>query len=77
VGDPVALAQGIVAELGRLFEKELGGEAKIPIKALTVFTHPVVELDVEGMAVPSCRIENCASRWRLMLKDCPLKFMRS
>lgn len=57
VGDPVAFAQGIVAELGRLFEKELGGEVKVPIKALTVFTHPVVELKVEGASVPVCRIE--------------------
>lgn len=28
-----------------------------PIKALTVFTHPVVELDIEGTNIPVCRIE--------------------
>ncbi len=56
-GDPVAFSQGIVAELGRLFDKELRGEAKIPIKVLTVFTHPVLELEIEGTSVPVCRIE--------------------
>ena len=57
VGDPVVFAQGITAELERRFEKELGKESKVPIKALTVFTHPAVELDVEEASVPVCRIE--------------------
>ncbi|HUI88605.1 MAG TPA: nuclease-related domain-containing protein [Anaerolineales bacterium] len=57
VGDPVVFSHGIVEELGRLFEKELGGEARVPIKALTVFTHPAVELDITGTAIPVCRIE--------------------
>jgi len=57
VGDPMAFSQGIAAELGRRFEKELGGESKVPIKALTVFTHPAIELDVEGSSFPVCKIE--------------------
>jgi len=57
VGDPVAFSQGITAELGRLVGRELGGEAKIPIKALTVFTHPAVELEIEGPSIPVCRVE--------------------
>lgn len=57
VGDPVVFSQGIVEELGRLFEKELGEKTKSPIKALTVFTHPAVELDIEGTAIPVCKIE--------------------
>ena len=57
VGDPVAFSQGIVAELGRQFEKELGEKTRLPIKALTVFTHPTVELDIEGPSIPVCKIE--------------------
>jgi len=57
VGDPVLFAQEITTELGRLFEKELGEGSKVPIKALTVFTHPALELDVEGSSVPVCKIE--------------------
>ncbi|MFZ1042857.1 MAG: nuclease-related domain-containing protein [Anaerolineales bacterium] len=57
VGDPIQFSQGIVAELGRLFDKEFGGEVKAPIRALTVFSHPAVELEVEGTSIPACRIE--------------------
>ncbi len=28
-----------------------------PVKALTVFTHPAAELDVEGGPIPACKIE--------------------
>ena len=57
VGDPMAFSHGIVQELERRFGKELGGKTKLSIKALTVFTHPAVELDIEGTALPVCKIE--------------------
>ncbi len=57
VGDPMAFSHGIVQELERRFGKELGGKTKLSIKALTVFTHPTVELDIEGTAIPVCKIE--------------------
>ena len=57
VGDPMAFSHGIVQELKRRFGKELGGKTKLSIKALTVFTHPTVELDIEGTALPVCKIE--------------------
>ncbi len=57
VGDPMAFSHGIVQELERRFGKELGGNTKLSIKALTVFTHPTVELDIEGTALPVCKIE--------------------
>ncbi len=38
-------------------QKALGPEAEVPIKALTVFTHPDVDLEIEGAsAYPACRI---------------------
>jgi len=57
VGDPAAFSNGIVQELERLFEKEIGEKTRLPIKALTVFTHPTVELDIEGPSIPVCKIE--------------------
>ena len=57
VGDPVAFSHGIIQELERRFGKELGEKSNLSIKALTVFTHPAVELDIEGMGIPVCKIE--------------------
>ncbi|HUH98763.1 MAG TPA: nuclease-related domain-containing protein [Anaerolineales bacterium] len=57
VGDPSAVSNGIVRELERLFEKELGGKARSPVKALTVFTHPAVELDIDDPSIPACKID--------------------
>ena len=57
VVDPSVVARGQVEELGERFRKELGAEAAVPIKALTVFTHPAVELEIQGGSFPACRIE--------------------
>jgi hypothetical protein len=47
----------MVQDLKAHIEKEFNGEVVAPIKTLTVFTHPVVELEVEGTAVPVCKLE--------------------
>ena len=57
VGDPVVLSQAMVQELQSRLEKEFAGEVAAPIKALTVFTHPLAELEVEGGQIPACKIE--------------------
>jgi Nuclease-related domain len=57
VGDPMAFSHEIVQELERRFGKELGRKTNLSIKALTVFTHPTVELDIEGTGIPVCKIE--------------------
>ena len=57
VGDPIAAARQVEAELDRLFKKELGLEAAIPIKSIVVFTHPAANLDIEESPVPVCKID--------------------
>ncbi len=57
VEDPLVLGRGLVEELGDRFRKELGADVVIPIKALTVFTHPGVDLEIEGASFPACRID--------------------
>lgn len=57
VGDPVMLSQAMVQELKSRLDKEFAGQAVAPVKALTVFTHPAAELDVEGGQIPACKIE--------------------
>ena len=57
VGDPIAAARQVEVELDRLFKKELGLEAAIPIKSIVVFTHPAANLDIEESPVPVCKID--------------------
>ncbi len=57
VMDPVVFASAMNSELARRLEKDPGVGRDIPIKTLTVFTHPGVELEVEGVSVPACRID--------------------
>jgi hypothetical protein len=57
VSDPMMFSQGITEELERRFQRELGEPTRVLIKALTVFTHPAVELDLASTSIPVCRIE--------------------
>ncbi len=57
VKDPVLFSQAMVNELKSLIEKEFNGEVVVPIKALTVFTHPAAELEIEGASIPACKLE--------------------
>lgn len=57
VDDPVIFSQALVQELNERIEKEFKGEIVVTIKALTVFTHPAVELEIEGTSIPACKLE--------------------
>ncbi len=57
VSDPVILAQSMVKELHDRLDKEFGEQIAVPIKALTVFTHPAAELEVEGGPIPACKVD--------------------
>ncbi len=57
VGDPLVVARQLTEELEVRIHKDLGPEVRVPIKALTVFTHPGALLEVEGGSFPACRIE--------------------
>jgi hypothetical protein len=57
VGDPIAAVKHAEDELGRIFGKELGVEAAIPIKSIVVFTHPAVNLDIEESPISVCKID--------------------
>lgn len=55
VVDPRAFAQNVEQELGDRFRREFGAEFVVPIRGLTVFTHPGSELEVQGSALPACK----------------------
>jgi hypothetical protein len=55
--DPSLVASGMKEDLERWFSRQLGQAAKAPIKVLTVFTHPAVDLEIDGGGFPACKIE--------------------
>ncbi len=57
VSDPVILAQSMVKEIEDRLHKELGDQVVVPVKALTVFTHPAVELEIEGGPIPAFKVD--------------------
>jgi hypothetical protein len=57
VSDPVILAQSMVRELSDRFSREFAGQVTPQVKALTVFTHPGVDLEVSGGPIPACKID--------------------
>jgi hypothetical protein len=57
VSNPVTLSAAMVQEIKSRVEKEFEGEVKVPVRALTVFTHPTTQLDVEGGPIPAVKID--------------------
>jgi len=57
VDDPVKFSQAMIQELYRIIAKEFNGEVVVPIKVLTVFTHPATDLEIEGTSIPACKLE--------------------
>jgi hypothetical protein len=57
VSDPVVLSQAMVEELNSRLTKEFGDRLIVPVKALTVFTHPAAELEFDVAGVPACKID--------------------
>ncbi len=57
VGDPQASARATVDDLQARLSRELEPGISIPIKALTVFTHPAVLLEIEEASIPACKID--------------------
>lgn len=57
VGDPVVVAEGLTEELGRWLKEHLPAGEAVPVKILTVFTHPSVELELDSPQVPAHKID--------------------
>lgn len=57
VGDPVVVARALEDDLKLWFREHLASHSDVPVKALTVFTHPAVELDIAEAVVPAYKID--------------------
>ena len=53
VNDPRALAEALTDELRSWFRDHLAAPADVPVKVLTVFTHPAVDLQMDEGNVPA------------------------
>jgi hypothetical protein len=56
VNDPVALAESLGDDMRRWFREHAGLPVNVPVKVLTVFTHPAVDLQLEGGNLPALAI---------------------
>jgi hypothetical protein len=54
--DPVLVAEALQGDMKKWLENHLQLKASIPMKALTVFTHPATELEVQRPPFPACTI---------------------
>jgi hypothetical protein len=57
LGDPIRAANAAEGFLRNQFEKRDIPVEKIPIKPVVVFTHPAVELDIEGASIPVVKVD--------------------
>jgi hypothetical protein len=57
VSDPVILAQSMIQEMNDRLEREFTGKVTAQVRALTVFTHPAVELEIDRGPIPACKID--------------------
>jgi hypothetical protein len=57
VGNPIYSASRMEEDLRELFAKEFGGELSIPIRSIVVFSHPLVQLDIENAPIPICKAD--------------------
>jgi hypothetical protein len=57
LGDPIRAVRGAEGYLRNQFDNLEIPPEKVPIKAVIVFTHPAVELDVESASLPVVKVE--------------------
>lgn len=57
VGDPVELAEGLTDAIRSWLTDQLQARANVPIRVLTVFTHPSVDLEIDRGGVPAYKID--------------------
>lgn len=73
IGDPVVVSEALAAEMGQWFSDHLGGGADVPVRVLTVFTHPAVELEIDTPHVPAYKVEKLRKHIALQGTKMPAK----
>lgn len=57
VSNPILAAQQVGDELRKHFSKEFDSSSSIPIRAVVVFTHPLVQLALDNAPVEICKVD--------------------
>ena len=73
VGDPFVVAEGMSEELSRWIKAHLPSGTAVPVKILTVFTHPSVELEFDSPSVPAYRVNKLRKHTALTGTKMPAK----
>ena len=73
VWDPVVVAEGMSEELRRWIKEHLSSGSAVPVKILTVFTHPSVELEFDNPAVPAYKVDKLRKHIALTGTKMPAK----
>lgn len=57
ISNPILAAQRLEDEVSKLISKELDGDIQVPVRSAVVFTHPLVQLDLEKTPITVCRVD--------------------
>lgn len=57
VGNPIYSTGQMEEDLRKLFAKEFGADVSIPVRSVVVFSHPLVQLEIENAPIPICKVE--------------------
>jgi hypothetical protein len=57
VTNPILTAKQEAQELGQLLSKACNADCSSLIRSVVVFTHPLVQLDIENPPIPVCKVE--------------------
>lgn len=56
VRNPILAAKQFAQELEEILQKQFGVDCCIPVRSMVVFTHPLVQLDIESAPIPVCSV---------------------
>jgi hypothetical protein len=73
VGDPFVVAEGMSEELSRWIKEHCSSATAVPVKILTVFTHPSVELEFDSPSVPAYNVDKLRKHIALSAAKMPAK----
>ena len=57
IGNPILAAKQAAQEISRILQQQFGADCLIPVQSMIIFTHPLVQLDIENPPIPICNVQ--------------------